>query len=49
METIAEKEAPVEVHDPRDDEQPYVRWAPLYVPLFAAALVVFMMLIMHLS
>lgn len=48
MDTIAEKEA-MEVHDPRDEEQPYVRWAPLYVPLFAAALVVFMMLIMHLS
>ena len=29
MDTIAEKEAPMEVHDPRDDEQPYVRWAPL--------------------
>jgi hypothetical protein len=32
-------------HDPRDDEQPYLRWAPLYVPLFAAVLVVLMMLI----
>jgi hypothetical protein len=48
MDHIAEKELP-EVHDPRDDEQPFVRWAPLYVPLFAAALAVFMMVIMHMS
>lgn len=45
MDSIQEKEAAAQVHDPRDDEQPYVRWAPLYVPLFAAVLVVLMMLI----
>ena len=49
MGQIAEKHAPAEVHDPRDDELPYVRWAPLYIPLFAAALAVFMMVIMQLS
>jgi hypothetical protein len=49
MDRIAEQEPPLEVHDPRDDEQPFVRWAPLYIPLFAAALAVFMMLIMQLS
>jgi hypothetical protein len=32
-------------HDPRDDEEPFVRWAPLYVPAFAALLIVLMMLI----
>jgi hypothetical protein len=32
-------------HDPRDDEEPFVRWAPLYVPVFAALLIVLMMLI----
>lgn len=46
MDTTAEKQEPMEVHDTRDDEEPYVRWAPLYVPLFATALVVVMLLIM---
>ena len=52
MTTLAAKEMEMamdEVHDPRDDERPYVEWAPLYVPVLAAALVVFMIVILGLA
>lgn len=49
MDHTADRHEHPEVHDPRDDEQPFVRWAPLYIPLFAAALAVFMILILNLS